>query len=133
MKDRYVFDTGPLLLFFAGDERVKSIFEEVLRGTAEGYTCEINVAELYYKVCQELGRGAAEIREKSIRSSRIRVLPLDEGLSHTAGVLKCMFRDISLADAYTLAAAKILNGVLVTTDSRLAELKVVRAKLIPTT
>jgi predicted nucleic acid-binding protein len=39
-------------------------------------------------------------------------------------------RKASPADAYILAAAKILGGTLITTDSRLAELKIVPAKLI---
>ncbi|MEM0093461.1 MAG: hypothetical protein QW753_03735 [Thermofilum sp.] len=37
-KVKYVFDTGPLLLYFAGDERVGGFFEDVFRGEAEGYS-----------------------------------------------------------------------------------------------
>jgi len=102
-----------------------------MAGKAEGYTCEINIAELYYKTCEKLGREAAEVRNASIRHSKISILPLDERLTHTAGGLKCIHRGkLSLADAYILAAAKMLGGTLITTDSRLAELKIVPTKLI---
>lgn len=98
---------------------------------AEGYTCEINIAELYYKTCEKLGREAAEVRNASIRHSKISILPLDERLTHAAGSLKCIYRDrFSLVDAYILAATKMLGGTLITTDSRLVEPKIVQAKLI---
>jgi predicted nucleic acid-binding protein len=102
-----------------------------MAGKAEGYTCEINISELCYKTCEKLGKEAAEVRNASIRHSKITILPLDERLTHAAGGLKCMYRGkLSPADAYILAAAKILGGTLITTDSRLAELKIVPAKLI---
>jgi len=98
---------------------------------AEGYTCEINIAELYCKTCEKLGREAAEVRNASIRHSKITILPLDERLTHVAGGLKCIHRGkLSLADAYILAAAKMLGGTLIITDSRLAELKTVPVRLI---
>ncbi|MGB9716991.1 MAG: PIN domain-containing protein [Thermoproteota archaeon] len=126
-----MFDTGPLLLYFAEDNRVKCFFDEVIADKAEGYTCEINIAELYYKTCEKLGREAAEVRSASIRHSKISIVPLDERLTHTAGILKCIYRDkLSLVDSYILAATKILRGALITTDSRLVELKIVQAKLI---
>jgi predicted nucleic acid-binding protein len=102
-----------------------------MAGKAEGYTCEINIVELYYKTCEKLGREAAEVRNASIGHSKISILPLDERLTHTAGSLKCIHRGkLSLADAYILAATKMLGGTLITTDSRLTELKIVQAKLI---
>ncbi|MBO3803744.1 MAG: PIN domain-containing protein [Candidatus Brockarchaeota archaeon] len=130
-KDKLIFDTGPLLLYFAEDNRVRDFFNEVIKDKAEGYTCEINVAELYYKTCEKLGREAAEVRNASVRNSKISILPLDERLTHTAGSLKCTHRDkLSLVDAYVLAATKVLRGTLITTDSRLVEPKIVQAKLI---
>ncbi|MBO3842085.1 MAG: PIN domain-containing protein [Candidatus Brockarchaeota archaeon] len=130
-KDKLIFDTGPLLLYFAEDNRVKGFFDEVIVDKAEGYTCEVNIAELYYKTCEKLGREAAEVRSASIRHSKISILPLDERLTRVAGSLKCIHRDkFSLVDAYILAATKMLGGILITTDSRLVEPKIVQAKLI---
>ncbi|MDH7556612.1 MAG: hypothetical protein ACQXXL_04495 [Candidatus Methanosuratincola sp.] len=69
MKGKYVVDTGPMLLYFAGDLEVKSIFREIAGGRVEGYTCETNLAEFYYKTCERFGRETAAVREASFRSS----------------------------------------------------------------
>ncbi|MGB9760165.1 MAG: PIN domain-containing protein [Thermoproteota archaeon] len=130
-KNKLVFDTGPLLLYFAEDKRVKDFFDEITAGKAEGYTCELNIAELYYKTCEKLGREVAEVRCASIRHSKILTLPIDEQLTHDAGGLKCIHGgNLSLVDAYILAVAKRLKGTLITTDFRLAELKVVQTELL---
>jgi len=132
MKSRLIFDTGPIFLYFAEDKQVKEMFDGVVAGRAEGYTCETNIAEFYYKTCEKLGREVAEVRHTSIRHSKMSILVADERLTHIAGGLKCIHRGkISLADAYIVAAAKMLGGTLVTTDPQLAELKLVQTRLLP--
>jgi predicted nucleic acid-binding protein len=97
----------------------------------EGYTCEVNIAEFYYKTCEKLGREVAEVRHASIRHSEISILSIDERLTRVAGVLKCTHKGkLSLADAYIVAVAKALGGILVTTDSRIVGLKLVQANLL---
>ncbi|MCQ5362922.1 MAG: type II toxin-antitoxin system VapC family toxin [Candidatus Verstraetearchaeota archaeon] len=131
MKSRLIFDTGPIFLYFAEDKQVKEMFDEVIAGRAEGYTCETNIAEFYYKTCEKLGREVAEVRHTSIRHSKMSILAVDERLTRVAGGLKCIHRSkISLADAYIVAAAKMLGGTLVTTDPQLAELKLVQTRLL---
>ena len=130
-KGKILFDTGPLFLYFAGDEDVKEMFEEVAAEKVMGYTCEVNMAEFYYKTCEEFGREVAEIRNISIRRSKIAVLAIDERLSRIAGRIKCTYRGkLSLADSYTLAAAKMLGATLITTDRKLADLKLVKTRLL---
>ncbi|MBC7113819.1 MAG: PIN domain-containing protein [Candidatus Methanomethyliales bacterium] len=132
MKSRFVFDTGPIFLYFAGDKHVKEMFDEVAAGRAEGYTCETNIAELYYKTCEKLGREVAEVRCASIRHSKTSILVVDERLTRIAGGFKCIHRGkISLVDAYILAATKVLDGILITTDPQLEELNLVQTKLLP--
>lgn len=105
------------------------MFDEVATGRAEGYTCETSLSEFYYKTCEKLGREVAEVRYTSIRHSKISALTIDDRLSRTAGNLKCAHRGkLSLADAYIVAAAKMLGGILVTTDTRLIELKLVQTR-----
>jgi len=100
------------------------MFNEIESGDTEGHTCETNLAEFYYKTCERLGREVAEVRNTSLRHSRLSIMLIDEALTRFAGGLKCVYRGkLSLADAYVLAAAKMKGGVLVTTDSRIAELK----------
>ncbi len=127
-----MLDTGPMMLYFAGDLEAKSFFMEITSGRAEGYTCETNMAELYYKTCERFGRETAAIREASIRNSSISVVPISQQLTLMAGELKCRHKGaLSLTDAYLLAAAKMLKGTLVTTDSALESLNLVNVKLIP--
>ncbi len=126
---RYVIDTGVLMLFFTGDERVKPYFEEIDRGAAVGLVSCANLAELYYKVCETLGRDVAELRCHRLLASRIEVVPLDEELALEAGRLKCHYRRLSLADCIALALAKTEGAVLLTTDKELARTREVSVRL----
>ncbi len=131
MKPRYVFDTGVLALYFAGDRRVKQYFVKVFQGKAEGYISELNLAELYYKTIEKLGAQAAETRYMIIRKSKIKILPLNENITRTAAKLKHKYRDkLSLVDCYTLALAKEINATIITTDPAIKEVKETRTILI---
>jgi predicted nucleic acid-binding protein len=130
-KSRLIFDTGPLLLYFAEDKRVKDMLDGISAGTAEGYTCDTSLAELYYKTCETFGREVADLRYASIRNSMITVLTTDGRLTRTAGGLKCAHRGkLALADAYIIAVAQSLKGTLVTTDHLIEELKLVETRLL---
>jgi predicted nucleic acid-binding protein len=124
-------DTGPLLLYFGEDLRVKKLMDEIRHGKAAGSTCEPNLAELYYKTCEKLGRETARIRYISIRRSGISVVAPSESLSRLAGELKCKHRGkISLVDAYTLAVTIAERSTLITSDSRISELDLVPTRLL---
>ncbi|MBC7130093.1 PIN domain-containing protein [Candidatus Bathyarchaeota archaeon] len=110
---------------------MKKLFDNVAAERVAGYTCEVNMAEFYYKTCEKFGKDAAEVRSTSIRHSKLIVLTMNERLTRTAGRIKCIYKGkLSLADAYVLAAAKTYGATLITTDSQLAELKLVPAKLL---
>jgi predicted nucleic acid-binding protein len=131
LKNNYVFDTGPLYLSFAGDRRVTEPLREVRKGLAVGCTCEPNLAELFYKTCEKMGRETAMVRYTSLRHSGLTVIPPDMALSRAAGELKCLHRTaVSLVDSYTVALAKRTGGSLYTTDPRIARLKIVPTELI---
>ncbi len=131
MKSSYVFDTGPLYLYFADDKNVAEPFREVSKRIAQGYTCEPNLVELYYKTCEKLGRETALIRYTSLRRSALVVATPDEALTRAAGEVKCAHRgQLSLADAYIVALTKRVRGSLYTTDSHIARLKIVPTHLI---
>jgi len=131
---RYTFDTGPLFLYFGEDLRAKKLLDEVENGRAEGSTCEPNLAELYYKTCEKMGRETARIRYLSIRRSKVTVFAPNETLSRSAGELKCRHRGkLSLVDAYVLAVAKENRSTLITSDPRISELALVPTRLIETT
>ena len=129
--NRYTFDTGPLLLYFGEDLRVKKLLDEIRHRRATGSTCETNLAELYYKTCEKLGRETARIRYVSTRRSRLSVVAPDESLSRLAGELKCQHRGkLSLVDAYIVAVAITERSTLITSDSRISELNLVSTKLL---
>jgi predicted nucleic acid-binding protein len=131
LKSSYVFDTGPLHLSFAGDRRVTEPLREVGKGIADGYTCESNLAELYYKTCERLGRETALLRYTSLRQSALSITAPDDALTRLAGELKCSHKtDLSLVDAYIIALTKRTGATLYTTDPRIARLRVVPTKLI---
>jgi predicted nucleic acid-binding protein len=127
----YTFDTGPLLLYFGEDMRSKKLLDEIKQGRAVGSTCEQNLAELYYKTCEKLGRETARIRYLSIRRSGLRVVAPDENLTRLAGELKCKHRGkLSLVDAYILGLAIAEHATLITSDSRISELGIVPARTL---
>ncbi len=127
----YALDTGFFVLYFAGDENAKKIYEEVRKGSSRGFTLETNMAELYYKTCQKLGLDVAKMREKSIRYSVIEVKEIDEKISRKAGEIKCKIRDISLADVLLAAAATIYNAVVVTTDEDFLKIRNLKVSVLP--
>lgn len=129
--DRYIFDTGPLLLYFGEDVHVKKLFDAVKQGKAVGSTCELNLAELYYKTCEKLGREAARIRYLSLRRYGLNIVPPNEHLSRLAGELKCKHRGkLSLVDAYVVALAITDRATLVTSDSQISELGLAPTQLL---
>lgn len=131
---RYTFDTGPLFLYFGEDLRVKKLLDEVWNGKAEGSTCEPNLAELYYKTCEKLGRETARIRYLSVRRCGLTVYAPNETLSRSAGELKCKHRGkLSLVDAYVLALAMEERSTLMTSDPRISEMALVPTRLIEPT
>jgi predicted nucleic acid-binding protein len=120
-----------LLLYFGEDMRSKKLLDEVNQGRAVGSTCEPNLAELYYKTCEKLGRETAQIRYLSLRRSGLHVAAPDENLSRLAGELKCKHRGkLSLVDAYVLALAIVERATLITSDTRISELRMVPTRTL---
>ena len=123
MGAKYVIDAGALALYFAGDERVKRYIDQILGGEAEGYVCEVNLAEFYYKTAEKLGIQVADIRYEAIRASRIKQVPAAGELTREAAKIKLTHRrKVSLADAYLIALTKQVKGKAITTDPTVKEI-----------
>lgn len=122
------------MLYFGGDMRAKKLLDETRHDEAVGSTCELNLAELYYKTCEKLGRETARVRYLSIRRYGLTIVPPDENLSRLAGELKCRHRgELSLVDAYVVALAIDKSTALVTSDSRISKLGLVPTRLLELT
>jgi len=129
---RYVVDAGALFLYFIDDERVKPYFDEVVQDRAQGFICDVNLAEYYYKTCEKLGKDIADVRYHQIRGSDVGLIATDEELTMKAGEKKCKYRGkLSLADCFCLALSELKKATLLTTDSELAKVKEVKAKYFP--
>jgi predicted nucleic acid-binding protein len=130
--ERLALDTGAFALHFGNDPQVRDIMNDILKGSVEAHTCELNLAEYYYKTCEKSGRDIAAITTSSIRETPIRIHSPETELTAEAGSLKCKYRGkISLADSYILAVATTYNcGSLVTTDPILKELNIVSTNLL---
>ena len=130
MKNRYVIDAGVLALYFAGDQRVRRYFEEIFQGVSDGYLCEINLAEFYYKTAEKLGADSADIRYEAIKASPIKQVPIEGELTREAAKVKLKYRSkLSLADAFLIALTRRVKGVALTTDSVIKDILRNKCKL----
>ncbi|OYT40268.1 MAG: DNA-binding protein [Desulfurococcales archaeon ex4484_58] len=111
------------MLFNAGVREVKKYFDEIIRGVAEGYLCEVNFAEFYYKSAEKLGLETTDILYEAIRNSPIKQIPVEGELTREAGRVKMRYRDkISIADAFLIALTYQVKGIALTTDPVIKEI-----------
>ncbi len=124
---KYVIDTGVLSLFYAGDERVKPFFGQIQAGRAQGYVSSVNLAEFYYKACQKLGKETATTRFHQTKTI-LETVETDGELAMNAGLNKCKYNHLSLADTFAAALTERLNGTLLTTDEAILKVAEVHVK-----
>jgi len=127
---KLVLDTGVLMLILKGDPAVKEVVDALRRG-AEAYTATTNMAELYYKTEEKLGRQVAITWfNRLIRLRNLTIISVDTKLALRAGELKAKYgKQLSLADAIIIALAEECGGRLLTTDSRLRVVKEVSVEV----
>lgn len=123
----YVFDTGALTLLYADERRLRPEAEKIQSGVAEAIVSSVTLAEFFYKTCQMLGKDTASLRFRQI-AERMHVFLVGKELSESAGLEKCRNNRLSLSDAFALALAKEVGGLLLTTDSVLAQEKAVKVR-----
>jgi len=108
------------MLILKGDPVIRDVIDALRRG-AEAHTATTNIAELYYKTEEKLGRQVAITWfNRLVRLRNLTVAPVDTRLAFRAGELRARYRrKLSLADAIIVALAERLGGRLLTTDPRL--------------
>ncbi|BDB99673.1 type II toxin-antitoxin system VapC family toxin [Saccharolobus caldissimus] len=131
MKEKYVFDAGPLSLLFAGRKEVKKYFEEMYRGSAIIYMSEVNLAEFLYIYISKKGKDIGIARHRYIRNSPIKIISPNERITESAALLKSKYSYLSLADAFLIATAKEIKGKVITTDEDIEKTKEVETITIP--
>jgi len=115
LKKKYVLDSGILPLYFAGRSNVEKYINDIYKGLAEGYMCEINVAEFLYNYARIFGWDAAVTKNKLLRTSPVRIVGVNEEMSLEAAKLKLKYlAKLSLAD-YSIS--NVISVSLVTRDT----------------
>jgi len=128
---KYLFDAGALSLYYAGDTRVRPLFEEIFEARSEGFVSEVNLAEFYYKTGQKLGAETAEVWYLQIRRSGVKVIAPDEETTRNAAQVKIRHRTkLSLADCFAIATASSQGASIITTDPRIDEVREVPTRYL---
>jgi len=123
-----VIDAGVLALHFGQDSRLREPFNRIDEGKVRGLVTEVTLSECYYKICQKLGRQAADTSYFLLRASRLETVH-DEELTRLAGLEKCRQQlDLSLPDCFALALARREKALLLTTDSELKKAENIQVK-----
>ncbi len=132
MRRRLVLDAGVLALHFAGDGNAREYIDDVYKGVADAFMCEVNVAEFLYNYAKVFGWKAALVKHSIIRNSPIKVVGVDEELTLNASKIKLKYlKRLSLADSYLIALAKLKKATIVTTDHAVKEVNEVPTTLLP--
>jgi predicted nucleic acid-binding protein len=121
--ERYVLDTGALQLHKEGGDEIRPYMEAISRGAAEGLVVDLCLAELQYKLCERVGRRAAEEEGRIVRNSPIRLVRNSPYLD-LAWQFKCRYRGrFGLTDCVLLAVAQVHACRILTTDGAFENLK----------
>jgi len=131
LKEKYVLDTGPLSLLFAGNKEIRKYFEKMYTGSIEIYMSEVNLAEFLYLYILKMGKEIAIARHRYIRNSPIKILAPNENITQSAAILKSKYHYLSLADVFLIATAKEIGGKVITTDEDIEKTKEVEVIMIP--
>ena len=109
-----VFDTEALLAFYLGEPGGKEVERRLVKmtkGEIRGYLNIINLTELYY-ILYRRSPHIAEEKERNLRGYGLEIVPVDDnGLWKEAAKTKGEHA-LSLADAFTIATAKVKKANL---------------------
>ena len=120
------------MLVLKGASSARKVVKLMASGS-EALTAATNLAELYYKAEEKLGRQTAVAWFNRIAHLRnLRVVPADEAIALAAGRIKARYRrELSLADSIIAAVAWMEGATLFTTDSRLEVLEEIEVEVLP--
>jgi len=117
-KTVYVLDTFALLAYFQdepGTERVMEVLQGAQKEKYRVCLCMINLGEMLYIVERRRGLTEAQSVLAAIQQAPIEILPADEQTVLAAAHIKANYT-LSYADAFTVACAGQLDGVILTGD-----------------
>lgn len=107
------------VLAYLGDEAGADEVEEILQAAesarAQVYMCVINLGEVLYTVEREVGLEAAQRAAGIVDQLPVRIVDADRSLTFAASHVKAN-QTLAYADAFAVALAGRLRGVVVTGD-----------------
>lgn len=124
----YIWDTGPLSLFFAEDKPTILLMKKCLRNEVKGYVPMIILSELHYQQWRSFGARLARMRLEGIINSSLTTLTLDEVALFKTGEMKIKYPKLSLADAVLVALSLKNNSTILTTDGPITKIKGIKTK-----
>ena len=101
-----------------------------LRRERRGIIPSIVVAETTNFVCREAGRQEARAHIRAMEHSGLEIVPVDAALAIEAGMLRCVHRDLPLADCLIAATALRAAGAVVSDDPHFSRVKNLRTTWI---
>ena len=119
MSNIYILDACALIALLAGEhgaENVKKIIQEAIDGKINIKINQINLLEVYYKVCNVYDQNEANKTMIKIREFPLEIIiGLKDDVFNEAGRIKSKYK-IPLGDSIAVAECIIGNGILVTSD-----------------
>ena len=119
MNETFILDACALIALLAGEpgaENVKKIFQDAIDGNITVKINQINLLEVYYKICNVYNQDKANRTIKKIKEFPIEIIVgLEEDVFNEAGRIKSKYK-IPLGDSIAVAECIIGKGILVTSD-----------------
>ena len=128
MNKVYVLDANALIALLGNEDganKIADIYKEANSGNVEIVMNAVNLLEVYYDFYRVYGNETADEMISYVEASNIKIITeIDKTLLAEAGRLKASYK-ISLADSLAAAQAKVMNGILITSDHH--ELEMIEA------
>jgi len=119
LSDTFVLDACALIALLAGEhgaENVKKIIQDAVNGDITVKINQINLLEVYYKICNVYNQNEANRTMEKIKEFPIEIIVgLKEDVFNEAGRIKSKYK-IPLGDSIAVAECIIDKGILVTSD-----------------
>jgi len=119
LSDTFILDACALIALLAGEpgaETVKKIIQNAINGDITVKINQINLLEVYYKICNIYNQDEANKTIRKIKEFPIEIIiGLKEKVFNEAGRIKSKYK-IPLGDSIAVAECIISKGILVTSD-----------------
>jgi len=119
LNDTFILDACALIALLAGEpgaENVKKIIQDAINGEITVKINQINLLEVYYKICNVYNQDEANRAMNKLKEFPIEIIiGLKENVFNEAGRIKSKYK-IPLGDSIAVAECIIGKGKLVTSD-----------------